>query len=181
MRKTIRLLTLAAAAALGAGFAPGALADLTIGVSISLTGPTSALGIPTKNGIALWPKEVAGEKLNVIVLDVAQNDSHLDVSYLQKDAKFNDDYLTPLKDLPLTELVCARTRITSLAPLKGMTTLRVLHCDANRLDDLTPIGGLSLRELSIDFDRDRHGKVLRAMKTLEKINGMPAEQFWSKE
>nr|HET7860259.1 ABC transporter substrate-binding protein [Caldimonas sp.] len=69
MRKTIRLLTLAVAAAAGAGFAPSALADLTIGVSISLTGPTSALGIPTKNGIALWPKEIGGEKLNVIVLD----------------------------------------------------------------------------------------------------------------
>ena len=46
-------------------------ADLTIGVSASLTGPTSALGIPTKNGIALWPKEIAGEKLNVILLDDA--------------------------------------------------------------------------------------------------------------
>jgi branched-chain amino acid transport system substrate-binding protein len=46
-------------------------ADITIGVSISLTGPTSALGIPTKNGIELWPKTIAGEKLNVIVLDDA--------------------------------------------------------------------------------------------------------------
>src|SRR3954454_22767000 len=71
MRKTIRLLALAAAASVGAAFAPSAFADLTIGVSISLTGPTSALGIPTKNGIALWPKEVAGEKLNVIMLDDA--------------------------------------------------------------------------------------------------------------
>jgi branched-chain amino acid transport system substrate-binding protein len=69
--KTIRLLALAAAAGVGATFAPQALADLTIGVSIALTGPTSALGIPTKNGIALWPKEIAGEKLNVIVLDDA--------------------------------------------------------------------------------------------------------------
>src|SRR5450432_783977 len=63
------------AAAVVAGFAAlaplPALADLTIGVCISLTGPTSALGIPTKNGIALWPKEIAGEKLNVIVLDDA--------------------------------------------------------------------------------------------------------------
>ncbi len=67
--KTQRLLATALAAGLGATFAPLALADLTIGVSISLTGPTSALGIPTKNGIALWPKEIAGEKLNVIVLD----------------------------------------------------------------------------------------------------------------
>jgi branched-chain amino acid transport system substrate-binding protein len=46
-------------------------ADITIGVSITLTGPTSALGIPTKNGIALWPTTIAGEKLNVIVLDDA--------------------------------------------------------------------------------------------------------------
>ena len=48
-----------------------AQADITIGASLPLTGPTSALGIPSKNGIALWPKEVAGEKLNVIVLDDA--------------------------------------------------------------------------------------------------------------
>ncbi|HEX4234816.1 MAG TPA: ABC transporter substrate-binding protein [Caldimonas sp.] len=69
--KNFRLLALAATASVGVAFAPSALADLTIGVSISLTGPTSALGIPTKNGIALWPKEIAGEKLNVIVLDDA--------------------------------------------------------------------------------------------------------------
>ena len=59
---------LAAAAMLLAG---AAQADVTIGVSLPLTGPTSALGIPCKNGIALWPKEVAGEKLNVIILDDA--------------------------------------------------------------------------------------------------------------
>ena len=70
MNKT-RLLAVAAIAASGALTALPALADLMIGVSISLTGPTSALGIPTKNGIALWPKEIAGEKLNVIVLDDA--------------------------------------------------------------------------------------------------------------
>ena len=48
-----------------------ALADFTIGASISLTGPTSALGIPTKNGFDLWPKTIAGEKVNLIVLDDA--------------------------------------------------------------------------------------------------------------
>ncbi|MEP7099069.1 MAG: ABC transporter substrate-binding protein, partial [Burkholderiales bacterium] len=48
-----------------------ALADITIGVSISLTGPTSALGIPTKNGIALWPKTIGGEKVEIIMLDDA--------------------------------------------------------------------------------------------------------------
>jgi branched-chain amino acid transport system substrate-binding protein len=67
MKASIRL-----AVALAAAFAAAAAqADITIGVSISLTGPTSALGIPTKNGIALWPTSIAGEKLNVIVLDDA--------------------------------------------------------------------------------------------------------------
>jgi branched-chain amino acid transport system substrate-binding protein len=67
MKASIRLaLALAAACA-----AAAAQADITIGVSIPLTGPTSALGIPTKNGIALWPTTIAGEKLNVIILDDA--------------------------------------------------------------------------------------------------------------
>jgi len=67
MKASIRLaLALAAACA-----AAAAQADITIGVSIPLTGPTSALGIPSKAGIALWPTSIAGEKLNVIVLDDA--------------------------------------------------------------------------------------------------------------
>jgi branched-chain amino acid transport system substrate-binding protein len=69
--KKIRLLAAAVMAGLTALAATPALADLTIGVSISLTGPTSALGIPTKNGIALWPTTIAGEKVNVIMLDDA--------------------------------------------------------------------------------------------------------------
>ncbi len=68
MKRTLTSLATALVLAFGAS---AALADITIGASISLTGPTSALGIPTKNGIALWPKEIAGEKLNVIMLDDA--------------------------------------------------------------------------------------------------------------
>ena len=52
-------------------FASAAQADITIGVSLPLTGPTSALGIPCKNGITLWPTSIGGEKLNVIILDDA--------------------------------------------------------------------------------------------------------------
>jgi branched-chain amino acid transport system substrate-binding protein len=51
--------------------ASAALADINIGVSLSLTGPGSGLGIPMQNGFKLWPKEVAGEKLNLIILDDA--------------------------------------------------------------------------------------------------------------
>jgi branched-chain amino acid transport system substrate-binding protein len=49
----------------------GARADLTIGVSLPLTGPASGLGIPVKNGFALWPQSIGGEKVNLIMLDDA--------------------------------------------------------------------------------------------------------------
>ena len=48
-----------------------ALADITIGVSLSLTGPASGLGIPIGNEMKLWPTSIAGEKLKLIVLDDA--------------------------------------------------------------------------------------------------------------
>jgi len=66
---TFRKTTLAAVLALmAAGFAH---ADITIGVVQPLTGPASGLGIPVKNGIAIWPKTIAGETLKVVVLDDA--------------------------------------------------------------------------------------------------------------
>ncbi len=67
---TLRIKTLAAAAAALLAAAP-ALADITIGVSLPLTGPASGLGIPMANQFKLWPASVAGEKINLIVLDDA--------------------------------------------------------------------------------------------------------------
>lgn len=52
-----------------------ALADVTIGVTVSSTGSGAALGIPLKNSVELWPAEVGGEKLKVIVLDDAGDPS----------------------------------------------------------------------------------------------------------
>ncbi len=50
-----------------------ALADITIGISLPLTGPASGLGIPSKNGLALWPDNIAGEKVRLLVLDDASD------------------------------------------------------------------------------------------------------------
>jgi len=44
-------------------------AEITIGASLPLTGPGSGLGIPSKNGISLWPDTIAGEKIRLIILD----------------------------------------------------------------------------------------------------------------
>lgn len=59
------------AAALLALVATVAKADITIGVSLPLTGPASGLGIPMGNYIKLWPTSIAGQPLKVIVLDDA--------------------------------------------------------------------------------------------------------------
>jgi len=66
--KTARTLVAALTAMFVASLAN---ADVTVGVSIPLTGPTSALGIPSQNGMKLWPATIGGEKLNVIILDDA--------------------------------------------------------------------------------------------------------------
>src|ERR1700676_2382932 len=63
------------AVAIAASFAlPGlpALAqtnEITIGISISTTGPAAALGIPERNALEFVPKEIAGVPLKIIVLD----------------------------------------------------------------------------------------------------------------
>src|SRR5437763_11241651 len=50
-----------------------AFADITIGVTLSATGPAASLGIPEKNTIELLPSTIAGQKLNWIVLDDASD------------------------------------------------------------------------------------------------------------
>jgi branched-chain amino acid transport system substrate-binding protein len=50
-----------------------ALADITIGVSLSLTGPGSGLGIPMQNQFKLFPTTIAGEKVNLILMDDASD------------------------------------------------------------------------------------------------------------
>ncbi|MBK6853467.1 MAG: ABC transporter substrate-binding protein [Burkholderiales bacterium] len=50
-----------------------ALADITVGVTVSATGPAASLGIPEKNTVALMPTSIAGQKINYIVLDDASD------------------------------------------------------------------------------------------------------------
>ena len=68
MKSIKRTLVAAAAAVLASGTA---LADVNIGVSLSLTGPGSGLGIPMQNQLKLFPPTIAGEKVNLIILDDA--------------------------------------------------------------------------------------------------------------
>lgn len=53
--------------------ASAAFADITVGVTVSATGPAASLGIPEKNTIALVPTTIAGQKVNIILLDDASD------------------------------------------------------------------------------------------------------------
>jgi len=73
MMKRMTLKTLVAAAALALLGAAPAMADINIGISLSLTGPGSGLGIPMQNQFKLWPQTIAGEKVNLVILDDASD------------------------------------------------------------------------------------------------------------
>jgi branched-chain amino acid transport system substrate-binding protein len=60
---------LAAVLALPAVPALAQTSEITIGISISTTGPAAALGIPERNALEFVPKEIGGVPLKLIVLD----------------------------------------------------------------------------------------------------------------
>ena len=67
----LKKLALLGAAVLG--FSTAALAEITVGVTVSATGPAASLGIPERNTFALMPKTIAGQPVNYIVLDDASD------------------------------------------------------------------------------------------------------------
>jgi len=48
-----------------------AMADITIGVNISTTGPASSLGIPQKNALEFAPRTIGGQKVKYVLYDDA--------------------------------------------------------------------------------------------------------------
>lgn len=49
--------------------APAALAQVNIGVILSLTGPGASLGIPANETIPLWPAQIGGQPVKVTILN----------------------------------------------------------------------------------------------------------------
>ncbi len=60
-------------AAMTLAFATVVQAEIKVGVTVSATGPAASLGIPERNTVDLMPKEIAGQKINYIVLDDASD------------------------------------------------------------------------------------------------------------
>lgn len=75
MRLPTKIATAVAATLVALLATPLAWADITVGVTLSATGPAASLGIPEKNTIALMPKTMGGQKVNYVVLDDASDTS----------------------------------------------------------------------------------------------------------
>jgi len=56
-------------AAAGVIASTSAWADVKVGIDLSSTGPAAVIGITSKNAILMWPKTIAGQKADYIVLD----------------------------------------------------------------------------------------------------------------
>ncbi len=89
MRNVRKLLVgLAVCAAFGS-----AHADVKVGVILSLTGPAASLGIPEKQTLEMWPKEIAGQKVDVTVLDDASDPTKATLAARKLTSERNVDIL----------------------------------------------------------------------------------------
>ncbi len=89
--------------------------------------------------------------------------------------------ISPLKGLPLTDLNLWSTDVSNIYPLKGMR-LKHLNIDSSesaRVEDLTPLKGMSLESLQFHANGVTKGiEVVRGMKSLKEINETKPEEFW---
>ncbi len=98
-----------------------ASADITIGVSLPMTGPASSLGIPISKQVKLWPTSIGGEKLNVILLDNGSDPTN-GITNARKFLESNADLVigcvvTPVAAAMAGVLNEAQTPHYSLAPI----------------------------------------------------------------
>lgn len=115
--KTIHKL---AAIALAASIPLISHAEITIGVMVSSTGPGATLGIPEQNTAKLWPTEIAGEKVRVIILNDESDTTTAAKNATKLVSESNVDVivgpsLTPTSLAALDIAAQARTPMISLA------------------------------------------------------------------
>ncbi len=86
--------------------------------------------------------------------------------------------LEGISKAPLVQLKIEGTAISDLSPISKMRTLHRLYCEGCPITDFRPIASLPLKQIRGDFQMDRDEEVLRSMKSLQFINGLPVEDFW---
>jgi hypothetical protein len=116
-------------------------------------------------------------QLGGLAIEVAQNDKRLEVSYLQTDGKFSDDYLTPLKDLKgVVHLNLRNQPVTDaqLAHIKGLTDLTHLHLEKTKITDkgLEQLKGLTNLEYLNVYGTEVTDAGLAQLEGLKKLKNV---------
>jgi len=88
--------------------------------------------------------------------------------------------LSPLHGMPMEHLQINSTQVADLAPVAGMPLID-LNCESSPIVDFSPLKEVTtLRDLVCDFKAERDAAVLRSITTLQRINNMPAAEFWQR-
>lgn len=112
------------AAGLFAGsFAAVAWADMVVGVTVSITGPATSLGLPEKNALAFAPQTIAGEKVTYVVLDDATDPTSAAKNVQKLITERKVDIVLGSSTVP-TSLAAAAKAAEGRTPLIAMAPLR---------------------------------------------------------
>jgi Leucine-rich repeat (LRR) protein len=82
--------------------------------------------------------------------------------------------ITSLKGMPLTTLEFDYTKVSSLAPVEGMSSLEVLKCSITRVTSLKSLKGLKLKELHCSLNKGAKGEMIS---DVTPLHGMKLEKF----
>lgn len=117
----------------GALLVSTAHADINVGVILSLTGPGASLGLPAKNTVELWPKEIAGQKLVVTILDDGSDPTNASIAARKLVSEYKADVLVGSSITPtsLAAVQVAGDTETPILTLAGSNAL-VLPADGPR-------------------------------------------------
>lgn len=122
MKAVIRAAT---AAAVALSFASAAMADLKIGLSISLSGPNSSIGVPYAKGMqaaVAYKPEINGQKVQLIVLDDASDPTNAGRNARKLVEEEKVDLLLGSSGVPATIAMAQVSRETK-TPLIGLSPI----------------------------------------------------------
>jgi hypothetical protein len=67
--------------------------------------------------------------------------------------------------------------VSDLSALERLP-LEFLGVNQTKVSDLSPLKGMPLTHIQLDFRAERDAELLRSLKYLEGINDKPAAEFW---
>ena len=89
--------------------------------------------------------------------------------------------LEPLRRMPLERLTLPEgSGFRDLEPLRGMPLTYLCLGNIPGPVDLSALDGMKLAEIRLPVSVSKGMKTIRGMKTLTRLNGGPAEEFWTK-